>query len=159
MKKIASLLFILVALSSCSEEISRPNPALQGWKDDIFWRAIDAKATIATNGSLIITGLTQTETLSLHTNNTNPGTYVLGASENRKASYLFEHEGESLFYTTGTGIGDGEIKIEEYDSENKTITGTFRFNAINVDENPLGGEILNYQYGRFYKIPVVPELF
>ena len=159
MKKIASFLFVAFALASCSEEINRPNPALQGWKDDVFWRAIDAKATLATNGSIIITGLTQNETLTLQTHNSNPGTYALGTSENRKASYLYEKDGETLFHTTGVGLGDGEIKIEEYDTENKTITGTFRFNAINVDENPLGGEILNYQYGRFYKLPVVPELF
>jgi hypothetical protein len=159
MKKIAALLFILVALSSCTEEIRRNSPALQGWKDEVLWRAIDAKATLATNGSITITGLTQNETLTLKTSAANPGVYLLGQNDSRMASYLFSQDGNELLYTTGVNIGDGQIKIEEYDQTNMTISGTFRFNAVNVYNNPLGAETLNYQYGTFYKLPVIPELF
>lgn len=51
---------------------------------------------------------------------------------------------------------NGEIKIIDYDNVNFTVTGEFKFNAVNVDNNPLGGAVLNYQYGAFYKVPVYP---
>lgn len=53
---------------------------------------------------------------------------------------------------------NGEIKITEYDNVNKTVSGKFKFNAANVNDSPFGGPILNFQYGEFYKIPVLPSL-
>jgi hypothetical protein len=38
--------------------------------------------------------------------------------------------------------------------QTKTDTGTFKFNAVNVANNPLSGPLLNFQYGYFYKVPV-----
>jgi hypothetical protein len=52
---------------------------------------------------------------------------------------------------------NGEIKITEYDNLNFTVSGTFKFNAANVNDNPFGGPILNFQYGEFYKIPIYPS--
>lgn len=51
---------------------------------------------------------------------------------------------------------NGEIKITEYDNVNMTVSGTFKFNASNVENNPAGGPILNYQYGAFYKVQIFP---
>ncbi len=53
---------------------------------------------------------------------------------------------------------NGEIIIKDYDNLNMTVTGEFKFNAISIDTNPFGGPIINFQYGRFYKIPVFPDL-
>ena len=50
---------------------------------------------------------------------------------------------------------NGEIKITEYDNVNFTISGKFKFNAANSNGS-LGGPILNFQYGEFYKIPIYP---
>lgn len=161
MKKIiASILLLVVSAGtiSCTEEITRNNPSLEGMKDDVRWRARASEAVLSTSGSLTIVGLTQFETLTLMTPSAAPGTYELGTSDIYTASYLYERDGNELLFATGDEIGDGEIVIEEYDTEKKTVSGTFRFNAINVNNNPLGGEILNYQYGRFYKVPVVPAL-
>lgn len=52
---------------------------------------------------------------------------------------------------------NGEIYIK-YDDVNKTVSGKFKFNAANVNDSPFGGPILNFQYGEFYKIPVLPSL-
>ena len=35
-----------------------------------------------------------------------------------------------------------------------TITGDFKFNAVNTSGNTLGSDLVNFQYGTFYKIPV-----
>ena len=49
---------------------------------------------------------------------------------------------------------NGEVNITENTGD--TITGNFKFNAINSNGNPLGGEQVNFQYGSFYKVPVIP---
>lgn len=53
---------------------------------------------------------------------------------------------------------NGEIKITEYDNVNMTVSGKFKFNAANANNNPFGGPILNFQYGEFYKIPIYPSI-
>jgi len=145
-------------MSSCQEEITRNSPSFQGLKDDVMWRAIDSRAELETNGSLTIIGLTQYEIVTLKVPSTNEATYILGTSTNKQAAYVYEKDDVVLNYSTGIGMGDGQIIIEEYDEAKMTITGSFRFNAENVDDNPLGGEILNYREGVFYKVPVIPAL-
>jgi hypothetical protein len=49
---------------------------------------------------------------------------------------------------------NGEVVITENTGD--SVTGTFKFNAINANNNPLGPETVNFQYGTFYKIPVIP---
>jgi hypothetical protein len=49
---------------------------------------------------------------------------------------------------------NGEIQITEFNGD--TISGNFKFNAINSNGNPLGGEQVNFQHGVFYKVPVLP---
>jgi hypothetical protein len=49
---------------------------------------------------------------------------------------------------------NGEVQITEFNGD--TISGNFKFNAINSTGNPLGGEQVNFQYGTFYKVPVLP---
>jgi hypothetical protein len=161
MKKIiASILLVVVAFAmpSCTEEISRNSPALEGMKDNVRWRARASEATLADNGSVTFVGLTQFETLTMTVPSAAPGTYAFGTSDIYKVSYVYERDGQQLFYTTGNGVGDGQLIIDEFDTEKMTISGSFRFNAINVNENPLGGPILNFQYGKFYKVPVIPAL-
>jgi Family of unknown function (DUF6252) len=49
---------------------------------------------------------------------------------------------------------NGEVNVTEYLGD--TISGNFKFNAINANGNPLGGDMVNFQYGTFYKVPVIP---
>lgn len=49
---------------------------------------------------------------------------------------------------------NGEIEITENDG--KTISGKFKFNAIKNPLNPQISDILNFQYGEFYKVPITP---
>ncbi len=158
MKKIASLFLILIATISCTQDITRNNPALQGLKDEVLWRAKDSQAVLESNGSLTITGLTQYETLVLTTAASAPANYGLGVNNANRVSYNFSKDDIDLNYATGPGMGDGEIVITEFDESNMTVTGTFRFNAENVDGNPAGGEVLNFREGHFYKVPVIPAL-
>ena len=60
----------------------------------------------------------------------------------------------TITFATGNGIGDGQIEITEYDVVNNTVSGTFKFNAENIYNNPLAGAVLNFQQGVFYKVPI-----
>ena len=151
MKKFTSYIFLLFVIISCQEEVKFNNPSFQGQKDDVFWRAIDSKATIS-GGSLTIEGFTSTEKVTLKTTSTNPGTYTLGTGIENTATYVLTDANGSITFSTGNGKGNGEIIIEKY--ENNTITGTFKFNAVNVNNIPPDKPTINFHYGHFYKVPV-----
>ena len=151
-------LLVVFSLISCEEDISFNNPSFQGMKDNVFWRAVDSKAFLGSDGSLIIEGYTGNEVLTLRTTSTTVQRYPLGTSNSKTAVYVLTVGADEILFTTGIDIGSGEIVITEYDSESNTISGTFKFNAQNVDRNPLVGDILNFNQGVFYKIPVSPQV-
>ena len=92
--------------------------------------------------------------MTLKTNSTLLKTYILGESNSITATYALTNADGTITFSTGNGFGDGQIEITEYDAVNKTVTGTFRFNADNLDNNPLFGPTLNFQQGVFYKVPI-----
>lgn len=239
-KLLYSLLFL--TFISCQEEVKFNNPAFEGQKDNVFWRAVDAKATLL-NGIISIEGFTRNEKLTLkipspstiisHNDKNSYVTYILGTTDQTiMASYailsgtlyppiyqtsktpgpvnkvLISSGGTGYIATVagttgGSGSGlkvnvtvtslgtisaltvispgsgyvsgdlisisggngdakltvqnvtnsNGEIVITGYDGVSKIISGTFKFNAVNVDNNPLAEPTLNFQYGNFY-IPV-----
>ena len=155
MKKQLLYLFVFFAFISCTDEVKFNNPSFEGQKDNVFWRAIDYKAFLAADGSLSIEGYTRNEKLTLKTTSTTAQTYPLGTSTSKTATYVLTDAIGTVTFATGFGIGEGQIVIEEYDAVKNTVSGTFKFNAENIYDNPLAGPILNFQYGRFYKIPVM----
>ncbi len=38
-----------------------------------------------------------------------------------------------------------------------TVTGKFKFNATKSGSGQFGGEVVNYQYGEFYNVPIYPN--
>ena len=154
MKKYFLYVILLFAFVSCQQDVKFNNPSFQGQKDNVFWRAIDYKAILAADGSLSIEGFTRNEKLTLNVNSTNIGNYFLGIDNLNTATYVLTDTSGTITFATGFGVGQGQIVITEYDTLNKTVSGTFKFNAENVDNNPLAGPVLNFQYGVFYKIPV-----
>ena len=161
MKKIISLFIVIIALCSCTQEVTFNNPSVQGTKDNYFWRAnVMSTATVnAIDSTLTVVALSQFETLKLKMplpNATNPCpiTSILGTGSASEATFSYAVNGQNLFYATGMNTDDGQIILTEYDSVNKTVSGTYRFNAFNVGNNPLGNPIVNFTQGVFYKIPV-----
>jgi len=151
MKNPASYIFLLFFIISCQDDVKFNNPAFEGQKDNVFWRAVDSKATLS-GGSLTIEGFTSTEKVSLKTNSTILGPYPLGTGIENTATYVLTDANGSITFSTGNGKGNGEIIIEKY--ENNTITGTFKFNAVNVNNIPPDKPTINFHYGHFYKVPV-----
>jgi hypothetical protein len=250
MKKTLLLITLAVVALSCQENIQTNTPGFQGLKDDVYWRANDARAYIEPNGNLRIEALTEFESLTLNTVSANPGIYYLGSTTtSNSANYFADFDGNELEYETipalgpaftlsliqsgtgytpdctqqptgslvcnsshettgGTGFGltvsvltnaagavtqfriasrgngytpgdiitvvgggtncrfriinvessNGEIQITNYDNVNMTVSGKFKFNARRINNNPFIPEVLNYQYGEFYKVPIFPSL-
>ena len=154
MKKTTLLLLVLFSLFSCEEDVKFNNPSIQGMKNNVFWRAVDSRATLLSDGSLLIEAYTANEVLTLKTSSTNVDLYQLGQNNLETAVFLSSKEGNQVMYRTGTDIGAGQIIIEEYDERNKAVTGSFKFNAKNIDAFELVDPILSFQQGVFYKIPV-----
>lgn len=83
---------------------------------------------------------------------------VSSAGNNYVAGDLITISGggnDAKFRVLNVEGSNGEIKITNYSGG--TISGTFKFNAKNIYDNPFGGELVNFQYGEFYKVNVIPE--
>ena len=154
MKKYLVILIVVLAMFSCDENVSFNNPSFQGMKDNVFWRAVDSKAFLASDGSLIIEGYTGNEVLTLRITSITAQRYALGISNSITAAYVLTNGNSEISFATGEGIGSGEIVITEFDSVNNTVSGTFKFNAENADANPLTGDVLNFQQGVFYRVSI-----
>lgn len=101
MKRFLPLFIIAIAFSSCQEDVKFNDPGFQGLKDDVFWRANDARAYVSESGHLTIEALTEYETVTLNTASANEGTYILGTSNiNNSAAYSSSFNDVELEYAT-----------------------------------------------------------
>ncbi len=138
------LLAIVVLFASCVTDTEVNNPALQAAKNDKLFKTDIRKAILGNDGSITISGSSLSESINIIVSDAQEGTYTFGNSFNDVATFLTF---DQIFYTTGTG-GNGTIEIT--DISNNEISGSFRFNALKNGS----GEILNFQKGWFYKIPI-----
>ena len=228
MKKILSLIVILLVFASCQEEVNIPTPGFQAYKDNVLFRGIDVKAYKSTSGAIRIVALAEGEEMEIRTSSSDIGSYYLGSTNaNNVVQYTNNFDTESILYssssvsgpilnisnlvlaggddytagtsvatsaTTGSGMkvnttvnANGEItsvkiavpgsgyksgqvitvsggnnkakfkilsEVKITDNSNNTLTGSFKFNAKRFGNE----ELVNFQYGAFYQIPVIPEL-
>ena len=154
MKKQILYFFLLISFVSCQDDVKFNNPSFQSIKDNVFWRAINYDATLSNTRVLTINAYTRNEIVTLKTSSIFPNTYKLGTSTSNTARYQIKTNSITTNFSTGSNFGDGEIVIEVYDELNNTISGKFRFNVSNIDNNPLYNSFVNFQQGVFYKVPV-----
>lgn len=173
MKKFLSLIVLLVALTSCEEDVRFNDPAVQALKNNEIWRATSFKAVRRMDNSLTITASNGFETVTLKTESADPnicegtpiggGTdkagceYYFGYDTVNVASYVLSADGIIMSYETGVDAPDeleeGALRIynrlKYTDLTQGYISGEFYFNAENT-----AGEAVNFSQGIFYKIPV-----
>ncbi|WP_345142049.1 DUF6252 family protein [Flavobacterium ginsengiterrae] len=154
MKKIFYFLTFLFLLVSCTEDVKFNNPAFQTLKNNVFWRAQTYKAYFGANGSIIIEGSLGYEKIILQAASSTEQTFALGVNDDSKASYENALPAEMASFSTGTNIGNGQITITDYDADNNTISGTFKFTAVNNDDTDAGNDKINFTEGVFYKVPI-----
>jgi hypothetical protein len=164
MKKQVLFMIVLCSLISCTEDVRFNNPSFQVLKENVFWRAVESRASVGTDGSLVIEAYTGKEVITLKVpmpasvvNQEEEGSYItysLGTSTSKTASYVLTDAGDTMTFTTGFGVGDGQIVITEFGTGSNTVSGVFKFNAENSDGNSSLGSVLNFQKGIFYKVPL-----
>lgn len=157
MKKYFYFLLLLIVATSCTEDVKFNNPAFQGLKDNVFWRAVTYKAAVSIEGNFVVEGSLGYEKVTLQVNNIAEKTYVLGVNNVIKASYANTFPGKESAFSTGTKKGSGQIVITDFDAENNTISGTFKFNALNDNVTDLDNQKVTFTEGVFYKVPVTPR--
>ena len=145
MQRIITLILITFLTFSCSNEIEFNTPAIQGDINYESWFAKSFQAAFTDNGGIKMIAINKDESLVLTTNDISEGVYTL--DKTAISSAIFE-DANFISYST-LNNGDGEIIIENYDSENLTISGTFKFNSYSES-----GELVNFINGIFYKIPI-----
>jgi len=157
MKRILSLLLVMIVFASCEDDVKFNNPAVQGFKDNEVWKADDFTATIGSDNTLTVTAHRDFETLVLRVADTDPGTYTLGGSATSMAHFEFSADGISNEYSTMDDLAGGQIRISPDPRETnltgttgRYITGTFTFLAVDSD-----GYEVSFQKGWFYKVPIV----
>jgi len=143
MKRILGILVLITAFYSC-ENLEDNTPALQLTVDQEFIEAIDARATENEDGSFLIQGITRVESLTLRIPSGTPGEYNLGGTSPNYAT--FENAlGDA--YTTNPD-GSGRVIITNWDTSAKTLSGTFKFNAVLPER-----DTLFVQEGVFFQVP------
>jgi hypothetical protein len=145
---VIALFFVLV---SCEEQVKFNNPSVQGLKDNEIWRATLIVAVQYPDGSMVMDAYEKNEILTLKTNSTKPQVYYLGVDVSNSATFVQKIYAEKTGFSTGINRGDGQVEITEYDAVNSTITGTFKFNAVN---DSLAASNMNFQQGVFYQVPL-----
>ena len=119
MKKQFLIIIVLLGFISCQEDVRFNNPSLQGLKDNVFWRAVDSKASFTfgandgPNGSFFIQAFVGNETVSFKLASTKPQTYILGGSSSNIATYSHTVADEVISYSTEFDSSGGQIVITE----------------------------------------------
>ena len=144
MKRLLLILSFGIILSGC-QNTETNDPTLQAELDSTFFKAIDARVTETEDGSFLIHGITQDETLTLRVAALQVGTYTLGGSSTNYGS--FENTNGDTYFTNPNG--SGRVIISNWDTEQKTLTGTFNFDAIIQ-----GVDTLTVHNGIFFEAPI-----
>lgn len=142
-------------LASCGDEVEFSTPAFQANKNYELWRAKYFNASLNEGGGVTITAGNNIETFTIVLPSSNPGTYLVSDTSAGRADFVdFSQTEYSTANTPDPSVTVypevGEIIIENFDTANNTITGTFRFIAFSSD----GLESVGFNEGVFYKIRV-----
>lgn len=125
MKKFVFVLLATLSLISC-EDIQVNEVALQARVDNRFYSSADARAALNDDGTLTIQGFTENESLTLHLSRLGKGNFTI---QEGLANYaVFEDMGGNIYTTMPNG--EGMVTISELNEANKTVSGTFNFNAF-----------------------------
>ena len=152
MRKFIYFYVLAINFFSCQEDVQFNNPAIQAQKQGVLWRASEFKVSLTSNGEVVILGSKGLESVTLKTTTITPHTSIFGVDASNFGEYNNNVVGFKGNYSTGFNGGSGQLIISNY--ENNTITGSFKFKAINTNtmlENP---DSVNFTEGVFYKIPI-----
>src|SRR5690606_33443878 len=125
MKKYLFVLLTIISFISC-EDTETNQVALQANVDNRLYESNDARAVLNENGTLTIQGFTDNESITLRVSQLDERNFQIG--EGLPNSAIYEDMGGNV-YTTNPN-GEGLVTISDLNENNKTFSGTFKFNAF-----------------------------
>lgn len=156
----AFLLIVITTLfSSCTQEITFREPALQANKDSaFFWLSFDVRAyplTIDEDEHIFIEATNGTDKITFQLNGMTKGSRPLGSNDREKVTYTSIIGANILEYTTGKNRGNGSFIIKDIDSLQNAISGEFYFEALKTNvSDTIFNDTVKFTRGVFHKIPV-----
>lgn len=151
MKPLLALIFFSLLVCSCSNEIEDNSPALQGVVDSVLFRAADSRALFNDNGSLLIQGNSDAQTLNILINSLNQSQIELGGENPNTNIASFTDEFGNVFSTASTSAS-GQINYEI--NGDNTVSGTFNFTAVRNG----GQSEITVSRGFMFGVPILSEL-
>ncbi|WP_203295317.1 DUF6252 family protein [Luteirhabdus pelagi] len=147
MKQLLLAFFALSFLVGC-EDVQVNDPGFQGNLNDELFKANDARVFPNEDGSALIQGYTDTETMTLRISGQGEGVYPIGSNNTNYATF---ENFEGFVYST-IPEGNGQIVVSRWDETNKIVSGSFRYTAYlpNIDT-------LAVSQGTFFEVPLVLE--
>tara|TARA_R100000935_G_scaffold27288_2_gene47438 strand:+ start:15708 stop:16526 length:819 start_codon:yes stop_codon:yes gene_type:complete len=147
MKKYLLLVCVACTLVAC-EDVEENSPAFQGNLDNVFYKSLDAQATLADDGSISIVGATSDQQITLVLSVFQGGSFMLNSGNGHQAFY---EDGSGQLYSTENG-GDGVVNITGRGEEGgvEYLSGDFNFNAILP-----GVDTVTVDRGLLFKVPVI----
>jgi hypothetical protein len=119
---------------------------LQAKINDDFFRALDARLTESEDGTFLIQGITEKESITMKIGNLELGTYNFGEMSDNYAS--FEKSNGDSYFTNPNG--EGSVTITSYNEEAQTASGSFGFRAMQE-----GVDTIAVQNGIFYQARII----
>lgn len=151
MKPLLALSFLTLLICSCSNEIQDNSPALQGVVDSVLFRSADSRAVFNDNGSLLIQGNSDAQTLNILINSLNQTQIELGGANPNTNIASYTDEFGNVFSTASTNAS-GQINYQI--NGDNTVSGTFNFRAL---RNGLQDEI-TVSRGFMFGVPILTAL-
>ncbi len=144
-RKITPMLAVIcLFLTSCTTDIEINDPALQAKIDGELFRSAIKKAVIYEDGTLVISGSADDQSISFSVVSPKTGTYKTAQQAINKASF----QASSIEFVSKEGETDGTVEITEI--SNNEISGNFHFKDLK-DEH---GNSMNFSDGWFYRLPL-----
>ena len=155
MKKVIVLLSLFLTFIACEDDLVFSNPSFTANKNDVSWQSTNFKASIDAFGFLSITAINGEEIINLKTAGASNGTFTVG---NTATQAVYQDQNGVTYSTNNIPDpsiqlypSEGQINIEEFNSIEKTVSGTFYFHAF--DNTGLQSVVFNK--GFFYNVPIL----
>ncbi|WP_141675533.1 DUF6252 family protein [Formosa haliotis] len=151
MKHWFTILLLSVMFMACDDNVEFNYPAFQANKEGVLWKSTTQNANFS-GSRLVVNAKLSDEIMTLEIPSATLDTFQLGAGETSVATYT---NSMNEFSTAFSGtelieLSDGEIVIDEINTAEGYVSGSFWFTAF--DQN--NENSVNFNRGVFYKVPI-----
>ena len=155
MKRFLPILLMALLAFSCSNDIQDNSPALQAVlsvdSTSVLFRSADSRAVFNDNGSLLIQGNSDIQTLNILVNSVNQTQIEFGGDNPNTDIASFTDEFGNVF-STASSNADGQMNYQI--NADNTVTGTFNFMALRNG----AADTITLSQGFIFEVPILTAL-